>query len=287
MATGTEEDAMFNQSLQVLRKWKFFAVVCAGVLGVSASSAPAQAEPTFQADLERQCAPAMPQRQELLSWKPARLCTGDCFVWRLTCSNGKQVDLQANIHPDTTEWQFRFWAAAPGSVVVYLLVFAVLIAVGSFGWQFAVPVVIFNVFFMLYVTAAVAALLASITGDPFGDGAEFQRHFFNQSVYTAVVLVGALINLVPVWRELESLFYRHPINNAVVQVDWSDQGAQAIAAALMPNLYEFVDPGESAAYYRRETERLRALKDKFDADTALAKSIIRYERARTLLNDQT
>ena len=262
---------MFSQCLQGSRKWKFFAVavVCAGVLGGSFGAEPAQAEPTFQADVERQCAPAMPKRQELLSWKPARLCTGDCFVWRLTCSNGKQVDLQANIHPDTTEWQFRFWAAAPGSVVVYLLMFAVLIAVGSIGWQFAVPLVIFNVFFTLYATAAVAALLASITGDPFGDGAELQRLFFNAYVYTAVVLLGALINLVPVWRELESLFYQHP------------------AAALMPNLHEYADPGETTAYYRRETERVRALKDKFDADIALAKSIIRYERTRNLLNDQT
>ncbi len=282
---------MSSQALLVLRKWRRLAVAIlfAGVLGGSAGVEPAKAELTFQSSLERQCAPAVPLRQELLSWKPADLCTGDCFVWRLTCSNGKQVDLQANIHPATTEWQFRFLAAAPGSVLLYLLMFAALIAVGSIGWQFALPLIFFNAFFTVYVTAAAAMLLASITGNPFGVGAELQRLFFNSYVYTVVVLLGALINLVPAWRALEYFFYRHPINNAVVHVDWPDQAMQttAMAAALMPNLHEFVDPGETAAFYRRETERVRALKGKFDADTALAKSIIRYERTRNLLNDQT
>ena len=282
---------MANRAMLVLRNWRRFAVavVFAGVLGGVTGSEPAKAELTFQSSLERQCAPAAPLRQDLLRWSPPHLCTGDCFVWRLTCSNGKQIDLQANIHPDTTEWQYKFWAAVPGSVLLYFLVFAAVIAVGCLGWQFALPLFFFNAFFTVYVTAAVAMLLASITGDPFGVGAELQRLFFNPFCYAAVVLVGFVINLWPAWRELESLLYRHPINNAVVHVDWPDQTAHAtaMAAVLMPHLHEFVDPGETAAFYHRETERLRALKGKFDADTALAESVIRYERTRNLLNDQT
>jgi len=63
--------------------------------------------------------------------------------------------------------------------------------------------------------------------------------------------------------------------------------AAAMSAALMPHLYEFIDPQETASHYRRETERVRALREKFDAEAALAEAVIRRERWRNQFNDQT
>ena len=56
--------------------------------------------------------------------------------------------------------------------------------------------------------------------------------------------------------------------------------AAAMSAALMPNIYEFVDPVETASHYRREAERLQAVRETLDAQTALAESVIRNRRAR-------
>ncbi len=53
-------------------------------------------------------------------------------------------------------------------------------------------------------------------------------------------------------------------------------------AALMPSLHEFIDPRETASHYRRETNRVRALREKFDADAALAEAVIRRNRARAV-----
>jgi hypothetical protein len=53
----------------------------------------------------------------------------------------------------------------------------------------------------------------------------------------------------------------------------------------MPNIYEFVDPRETTSYYHRETDRLRAFKDKLDAETAFAQAYMRRERARNQFND--
>ena len=61
--------------------------------------------------------------------------------------------------------------------------------------------------------------------------------------------------------------------------------ATTMSAALTPHIHEFIDPADTASHYRRQTERLHALREKFDAQTALAELVvIRHQRAQNCSN---
>jgi hypothetical protein len=104
--------------------------------------------------------------------------------------------------------------------------------------------------------------------------------------YGAVLVIFVLINLPVLLRGLVAFLHRHRadavIGSGILPAD--RMHAATIARALMPNIYELVDPAETVAHYRRETERLQALKEKLDAQTALAESVIRNQRARNHFN---
>ena len=109
-----------------------------------------------------------------------------------------------------------------------------------------------------------------------------QLFLLNPYVYGAVVIAFVLINLLAMLRGLESFLYRHAPETgfAAVMVPAHPMHAAAMSAALMPNIYEFVDPVETASHYRREAERLQAVRETLDAQTALAELVIRNRRAR-------
>jgi hypothetical protein len=142
----------------------------------------------------------------------------------------------------------------------------------------------------VFVTsAALAAMLldASITGNPINEKAWLaELLFLNPYAFGVFLFAFLAANVVPVWRLLDGLFYRHPQGTVVAPVLWSlDEHPASVNASLMPNVYEFIDPRETTSHYQRETERLRAFKEKLDAETAFAEAYIRRQRAGNHLND--
>ncbi len=103
--------------------------------------------------------------------------------------------------------------------------------------------------------------------------------------YGAVLVIFVLINLPVLLGGLVTFHHRHPADTIIGP--WILQAnrvhAATLARALMPNIYELAEPAETVAHYRRETERLQALKKKLDAQTALAEAVIRNHRARNRL----
>jgi len=127
------------------------------------------------------------------------------------------------------------------------------------------------------------SLYSSITGNPWGRWVEEERLFLlNPYVYGAILIAFLVINLRAVRRGLEVFLYRHTPDSgfAPVILAADPMHATAMSAALMPNVYEFIDPAETASFYRRQTEHLRAVREKLDAQTALAESVIRNRRAQ-------
>jgi hypothetical protein len=241
----------------------------------------ARAELKFQSSNEAVCRPGTPVTQTLVKWKSA--CTNDCFVWRLTCSNGKNYNMQSKIHPATTDLQNAFYDWAPWSVVLYLLPFLIYAGLAIVGSEAATLLTALNVVFVTYAMCAAWSLYSSITGDPWGRWIEEERMFLlNPYVYGAILIAFIVINLSAVRRGLEVFLYHHTRDSgfAPVMLPAHPMHATAMSVALMPNIYEFVDPAETASYYRRQTEHLRAVRDKLDAQTALAESVIRNRRAR-------
>jgi hypothetical protein len=254
-------------------------VLLAGLCG---SIDPSHAEVKFEPEMAATCKPAAPVGQTLLKWRSA--CPkGDCFVWRLTCSNGKNYNMQSKIHPATTELENVFYDWAPWSVVLYLLPFLIYAGLAIVGSEAAALLTALNVVFVTYAMCAAWSLYSSITGDPWGRWIEEERLFLlNPYVYSAILIAFIVINLSAVRRGLEVFLYHHTRDSgfAPVMLPAHPMHATAMSVALMPNIYEFVDPAETASYYRRQTEHLRAVRDKLDAQTALAESVIRNRRAR-------
>jgi hypothetical protein len=108
----------------------------------------------------------------------------------------------------------------------------------------------------------------------------------NPYAYGAVLVIFLLVNLPVLLCGLVAFLYRRPadpvIGSGILPAD--QMHAATIARALMPNVHELVDPAETVAHYRRQTERLQALKEKLDAQTALAEAVIRNHRARNYFN---
>ena len=240
-----------------------------------------RAELKFRPEMAAACKPALPMGQTLLKWRS--ICPkGDCFVWRVTCGNGKSYEMQSSIHPATTEAESLFWEWAPWSIVLYLMPFAVMVGLALIGAEFASVLIAVDALFIAYELCAAWSLYASITGNPWDSSAQAEQWLLlNAYVYGGVLIAFVLANAAALWRGLEFLFFRHAGDAAVAPIMAVEPAhAAALSMALMPDLYDFIDPRQSAAYYRRETEHLKAMREKLDAQTALAQSIIRSWRAR-------
>ena len=257
-------------------------------LGLCASCETSHADLYYESSINEWCRPASPTTQNIVRWRQPNACTNDCFVWRLTCSNGRHYDLQSKFNPAITNAQAAFYEWAPWSFLLYLLPFIALVGLATLGVQRLALLLFLDGIALTYAVVAAWCFYNAVTGNPWGPTVAFERAvFLNPYVYFAVIGLTALLNLPAVWRGLEALFYRHPVETTTVPVIWpGDPGhAAAMSAALMPSLHEFLDPGHTAAHYRRETEHMRALKEKFDAQTSLAEAIIRRERWRNQFND--
>lgn len=253
-------------------------VLLAGLCGSIDSS---HAELKFEPEMAATCKPATPVGQTLLKWRSA--CPkGDCFVWRVSCGNGKSYEMQSRMHPATTELQSIFYEWAPWSFMLYLLPFAAVIALALIGVELSPALIAADALFIAYELSAAWALYASITGNPWDPNtATAQRVLLNPYLYGGVLIAFALANAAAAWRGVEFFFFRHAADAAVAPIlAVEPMHAAALSMALMPDLYELIDPRQSAAYYRRETEHLRAMREKLDAQTALAQSILRNYRAR-------
>ena len=103
--------------------------------------------------------------------------------------------------------------------------------------------------------------------------------------YGVVVVVFLLINLPALLVRSAGFLHRYAADAVISRgiLPANRIHAATMATALMPNVREFVDPVGTVSRYRRETERLEALKEKLDAQTALAEAVIRNHRARNRL----
>ncbi len=252
------------------------------------STVPAHADLQLRPRMDAICWPAGPARYALLRWKPRDTCTTDCFVSRLTCTNGNQFELASKNHPATTEFQGSLINWMPWSLLIYLLPFLILVGIATVGSGASVPLLVMNVIFVVYATSAAVFLYTSITGNPRDEWSWIKRLLFlNPYAFGIFLVLFLALNLPTIWRLFDGLFYRHPPGSVVAPVLWPAHPHQAASmhAALMPNLYEFVDPRESGSFYHREADRLRAYKEKLDAETALAQAYLRRERTRNHVND--
>ncbi len=259
------------------------ALIC---LTLCAGTFSSRAEPQLQSKMHATCRPANATSYTIVRWKPRESCTHDCFVSRLACSNGKSHELASPFHPATTPFQMTFYSWAPWSVFAYLLPLLAVAGVSAVGSRMIAPVLTVNALLVTYAAMAAWSLCASITGNPWSEWAWLEKALFlNPYSFAAAMVLFAIVNTRPVWRALEERFYRQPVS-AITAPDILHVYPAAMSAALMPDIYEFVDPRESATHYRRETDRLRAFRDKLDAETAFAEAYIRRERARHHLDDR-
>ena len=265
-------------------------VVSIVLLSLCASVESSNAGQLLQSNMERWCRPAAPTTYSIQNWRQPKSCSNDCFVWRLTCSNGKAVTLQSQIHPGTTEVQWMFFKWAPWSFLLYMLPIVAYIWFALIGAQMLLPSLAFNTLFLGYAAYAAWCWHASVTGNPWGAWVGLERAIFlNPYIYGGAVAVFLIFNLPAVVRALEHFFYRHSMATGTAPALWPGHPSYAttMQAALMPHLHEFIDPHETVAHYRRQTEQAQALKDKLDADVALAEALIRRERMRRHLTDQS
>ena len=260
-------------------------IVAVALSGLFASVESSRADLYFESNMEAWCRPANPVSYRILRWKAPGTCSKDCFVWRLTCSNGKTQDGQSGIHPTTTKWQMALFNGAPWSFLLYLLPFVVYFGLAAIGAQLLEPLLAIDGLVLTYATAAAWFFYATVTGNPWGTTVWFEQAvFLNPYVYFSVIVLAVLLNLPAVWRGLDIVFFNYSPEISPAPAAWPGDPlhAAAMRAALMPSLHEFIDPGEVASHYRRETERVRALKKKFDAEAALAEAVIRRNRARAV-----
>ncbi len=231
-----------------------------------------RAEVKTASKIEPACQTAAAQIS-ILRWKPRPHCTGDCFVTRYSCVGGKYVDVASALHPATTPLQLSFYHAAPWSILLGLLPFLAIVVISTVASAVAVPLLALNVLFLSYVTTTLTLLYASISGNPFGEWVWLERLLFlNPYAFGAVSLLFVIANLPPVWRGMEDAFFRQ-------------SGAAFIAPPIVADgntLLRFgsIDPRESTLFFRRETDRLRAAKDRLDAETAFAHAFLRRARSQ-------
>jgi hypothetical protein len=244
----------------------------------------------MQSGMNAWCQPAKATSHTITRWKAPNSCRNDCFTWRLTCSNGKHVMLESAVSPATTQGQKAFYDWAPWSFLLYLLPFLALFGLATLGAQRLEVLLLLDGVVLIYATVAAWCFYGAVTGNPWGTTVALQRAvFLNPYVYFPVIGLAVLLNLPAVWGGFEILFYRprREIVGPLAMWPGYPPHAASMSAALMPHLYEFIDPRETASHYRRETDRVRALREKFDAEAALAQAVIRRERWRNQFNDQT
>jgi hypothetical protein len=174
-----------------------------------------------------------------------------------------------------------FFNGAPWSFLLYLLLFLIYFGLAAIGANLLEPLLVLNSLVLAYATAAACFFYTVVTGNPWERGVWFEEAIFlDPYVYFSVIGLAVLLNLPAVWRGLDILYFEHPFENPPAPSGWPGDPLEAAAAgaALMPSLHEFINPADTAAHYRREADRLQALKKKFDAEAALAEAVIRRNR---------
>lgn len=254
------------------------------LLGCTAT--PALAQLQLQPTLDATCKPAAPAFVTVLKWKESCPRTG-CFTSRVTCTNGLTTEIHSSIHPGTTVLESAFYTWAPWSFLIYLLPLVLYAALALVGSELLPLCIVLNTAFLGYFLAAAWALYGSITENPWGAWAE-QEHLLllNPYVFGAALFAFLLANAGAVRRGVEYFFFQYPPEPAYAAIAMMahPQHAAYAASSLQPNIYEFIEPEQAAAFYRQQTEHLKAAREKLDAETALAKSIIRNRRARDEFN---
>jgi hypothetical protein len=242
----------------------FFAVCLTGLA--------ARAEVKTASKIEPACQTAAAQIS-ILRWKARPYCSGDCFLTRYSCAGGKYVDVASALHPTTTALQLSFYHAAPWSILLGLLPFLIVAGVSTVASAVAVPLLALNVLFLSYLTTTLVLLYASITGNPFGEWVWLERlAFLNPYAFGAASILFVIVNLPPVWRAMEDAFFR--------QGSASFIAPPIVADANTLLRFGSIDPRESTLFFRRETDRLRAAKDRLDAETAFTHAFLRRARSQ-------
>jgi len=257
------------------------ALLIFALLVVAVPTQASSAELYLQGRIERTCGPATPTGIVVHHWK-STCPSDDCFSWRLSCSNGARHELHSAEHPGTTVLEHTFYAWAPWSLALCMVPFLLYSGLALLGAERRVLVAAINVAFLGYFLAAGAALYVSIIGNPWGNWSEAQRiAFLNPYAFGGILVAFLLINLAAVCRGVEFLFFAHtphPAYGALMVLADPFQANRA-GGSFMPNLYELIDPIQTAEHYRRETELLNAQRDKLDAQRSFAESYLRARRA--------
>ena len=276
----------FHSVLEAVPK-RFQASVVLCFLAVALLCGPgAKAELIYQNNLASSCKPAAARAIGLTSWKGAA-CTSKCFVWRLTCSDGRTQLFASDHNPWTTSLQGRFYEYAPWSVVAYFAPIALILIAACIGGM-SVLGFICNAGTVPYLSIAAARYYASVKSDPFSQFAVFfEETLFKPYFYFPVLAFFFLSNLPALIRFIQSVL-PHPAARVIAPA--LDAGApidiDATIAALTPDFNQCIQPTHSTRYYRRQTEKAFALKKQVEADADLAKAVIRRERIRHQLNEQ-
>jgi hypothetical protein len=100
-----------------------------------------------------------------------------------------------------------------------------------------------------------------------------------QYAFWSLVGLIVLINLRDILRFIDSVFEAAPDAQPTAQPG-QDLQTEAVAAAMTLDLRDLVQSEFSAADIRKQTEVLRTLKDKLDAELKSARATIRRERAK-------
>ena len=249
------------------------------LLLVGPSAVPARAELQLQPIMTAVCRPAAPRWYTLGKW--SQMCAhGDCFAWRLRCTDGASFTMHSAMHPGTTALEARFHAWAPWVYAVYMLPLVLYAALAIIGAGSPPAVALLNMIFLGYFFAAAVALDSSISGNPWSPWAPLRDLLLNGYGYIGALAAFVLVSAAAAWRGIEFLFFPLRADAAAGGALLFVDGGRARNASqlLMPSIDEFVDPAHMAAHYRRQTAYLNAQREQFEAQCALAETYLRLQR---------
>jgi hypothetical protein len=225
------------------------------------------------------CKSSYPESYIITHWSQA--CpNGECFAWRLTCSNGTHHDLQSAENPNTSDVQHTFRAWSPWSFGLYLVPLLVYAVVALMNVETPFILAGLDAIFLLYFAEAGISFASGATADPWASRA-IEDVLFNSYVLVGVLIAFGVVNLAGVWRGVEYLFYRHP----TAPTPFPGQYAQRPEQALLGGQQLWASPSDMANHYRRETERLKAHRDHLNAHRSLFETYLRMQRQRNEQRD--
>ena len=257
------------------------ALLIFALLVVAVPTQASSAELYLQGRIERTCGlPATPTGIVVHHWK-STCPSDDCFWWRLPCSNGARHELHSAEHPGTTVLEHTFYAWAPWSLALCMVPFLLYSGSRSSGPS-ASSGCRHQRGLSRLLSGRGRRAVREHYWEPVGNWSEAQRvAFLNPYAFGGILSPFCSSTWPRFAGESSSYFFvhtPHPAYGALMVLADPFQANRA-GGPFMPNLYELIDPRQTAEHYRRETELLKAQRDKLDAQRSFAESYLRARRA--------